>query len=482
MISARFAKWNLIGISIALAILFLSISPSAEASEWQRFFARLHPAYVHAPIGILLFGFILTILKAFGWLKDGDNMINIALVAGSWGALQAIAAGSWLGQLSGYPPDVLFLHKMLGYSVALLSAVLVYVRFNAPKPALVYGGWGVLMLALVIGSDQGGQMTHGEGFVTEYAPEIARNVLGHPDPMNERFELSTPTLTSVYEGIIAPIFTQKCTSCHGEDRDRNRLRLHSPESISNHKGEEPLIVEGHPEESLLIERISLPEGHEDQMPPPLNARPLSHADVELLIWWIAEGASFDALIADVSIPPHIVTILEAYGLSEIRRGIFALDVSSPDSTAVAALRLTGASVDPLTSDSPFLSVRCGLKAQCFSGDELGRLGPHIAWLDLSASAVSDSNLAVLAELPHMTRLDLSGTGIEGAGLSSITDLEFLEYVNLYDTQVSDAALEHLAAVPTLTAVYLWQTAVTPDGVLELRNAIPGARINTGETN
>ena len=482
MISARFAKWNLIGVSIALTILFLSISPTAEASEWQRFFARLHPAYVHVPMGILLFGLILTILKALRWLKDGDNMINIALVVGSWGGLQAIAAGSWLGQLSGYPPDVLFLHKMLGYSVTLLSAVLVYVHFKSPKPALVHGGWGILMLALVVGGDLGGSMTHGEGFVTEYAPAIARDILGHPDPMNERFELSTPTLTSVYDGIIAPIFSQKCTSCHGEDRDRNRLRLHSRESISNHKGDEPLIVEGHPEESLLIQRISLPEGHEDQMPPPLNARPLSHADVELLIWWVAEGASFDALIADVAIPPHIVTILEAYGLSEIRRGIFALDVSLPDSNAVAALRLTGASVDPLTSDSPFLSVRCGSNAKCFSGDELGTLGPHIAWLDLSASTVSDSDLAVLGELPHMTRLDLSGTGIDGAGLSSITDLEFLEYVNLYDTRMSDDALEHLAAVPTLTAVYLWQTAVTPEGVLELRNAIPEARINTGETN
>ena len=63
MISARFAKWNLIGVSIALAILFLSISPTAEASEWQRFFARLHPAYVHAPIGILLFGVV------YAWRK-----------------------------------------------------------------------------------------------------------------------------------------------------------------------------------------------------------------------------------------------------------------------------------------------------------------------------------------------------------------------------------------------------------------------------
>ncbi len=482
MISARFAKWNLIGVIVALAVMYLFIDATAEASEWQRFFARLHPAYVHAPIGILLFGFILVILKALRWLKEGDSMINIALVVGSWGGLQAIAAGSWLGQLSGYPPDVIFLHKMLGYSVTLLSAVLVYVHFKSPRPALVHGGWGILMLSLVVGGDLGGNMTHGEGFVTEYAPAIARNLLGHPDPMNERFELSTPTMTSVYEGIIAPIFAQKCTLCHGPDRERNRLRLHTPETISNHTGDEPLIVEGYPEESLLIQRISLPEGHEDQMPPPLNAKPVSHADVELLKWWIAEGASFDALIADVTIPLHIMTILEAYGMSEILRGIFALDVPMPDSSAVEALRLTGASVEPLTADSPFLSVRCDAEAACFGDDALERLGPHIAWMDASTSAVADSNLAVLVAFPHLTRLDLSSTRIDGTGLASIGELEYLEYVNVYDTQVGDAALEFLATVPTLTAVYLWQTAVTPEGVLTLQNAVPGTRINTGESN
>jgi len=477
MITPRFAKLNLIGVTFLLVVIYFWIDPTGTATGWQQFFGRFHSAFVHFPIALLILALVLSILRALGWLKDGENAISITLALASWAGLKAVVAGSWLAQMGGYPPEVLFLHKMLGYSITVLAAALLYARYVYER-RVVLSMWGVTLVLLTIAGDLGGQMTHGKGYVTEFAPDFAQRLLGHPDPMSTRFETDAPDSVTIYEGIIAPILAEKCTSCHGPDREKGQLMLHTREAIENHEGDEPLIVAGSPEESLLIKRVSLPEGHEDQMPPPQNAKPVSHADVELLKWWISEGASFDQTIAEADMPDGINTILRAYGLGTIRRGVFALDVPMPDTSLVSALRSTGARVTAVAVDEPFLEVRCS-KADCLSLASMRELSDHIISIDLSASDATDDDVANLSNFDRLTRLDLSRTKIDGSGLLILADMKYLAYLNLYGSDVDDAALEHIALVPNITAVYLWQTAVTKEGVERLRIQLPKAEINFG---
>ncbi|NNE34614.1 MAG: hypothetical protein HKN13_05235 [Rhodothermales bacterium] len=485
VISDRFAKWNLVGVTLICLLLFFWIDPTGRAAEWQRFIARLHPAVVHLPIGILVVGFILSILRSLKWLTGDDTAIDLTIVLGTWFGVIAIAAGSWLGQMGGYDPDVLFRHKLAGYVVTVFAALVLYLRkrstLEQPRNGIQYGAWVIVLGALVYGGDLGGRITHGDGFASEYAPSIARLVLGTPPEIEQRFELSSPTVTTVYDGIVAPIFSEKCTSCHGKDRGKGRLRLHTQDAIVGHKGDDPLIVPERSEESLLIQRMSLPEGHEDQMPPLLDAKPIAPADVELLKWWVDEGASFELTIADAPMPPHIRTILDAYGLGVIRRGIFALDIAPPDSNAMEALLAQGARVSPLSNGSPFLSVTCRRAADCFGEGALGALGQHVAWLDAGESDVSDTQLAELSDLPNLVRLDLSKTRIDGSGLESIKNLQYLEYLNLYGSDVDDAALSQLETLTSLAALYLWQTNVSDAAVSQLEAANPQIKINTGAT-
>ncbi len=476
MISSRFARWNLIGVTVALLIVFFWIDPTGRSATWARFIGRFHPGIVHLPVGILLFGLVLRVFRA------PDAVINVALVTGSWAALLAVTAGSWLAQLGAYPADTLFIHKLLGYSAALLSSALLYARFEMPRPLLTGALWVMIAGSLVVAGDQGGVLTRGAGYTTEYAPQFIQNVLGHPDPMKTRFSLSKPDSVSVFESVIAPIFAEKCTSCHGVDRNKGSLRLNSAESIGDHNGDEPLIVAGQPSESLLIQRLSLPEGHDDQMPPPPNAKPISHADVELIKWWIAEGASFERSIAETPMTTSILTILGAYGLGEILTGIFALDVSPPDTTAINDLRAGGARVNALSIDTPFLSVRCESRSFCFDDrarEAINTLSQNITHLDLSNSDVTDADLSSLSSLSNLTRLDVSETDVTGTGLSGLTDLEFLAYLNLFGTRVEDEQVEILYSMPGLRAVYLWQTSVSEDAIARLASTLTEARINSG---
>ena len=483
MISNRFAKWNLIAISALLLLVYFGIETNGRSPELLRFFGRLHPAIVHFPIAIITLALILALLNRFRWVLIPDNVINICLILGSWTGVKAILAGSWLAQTGGYPADILFLHKVIGYGATSLCAASVFFRTSHAamfkKPIVGVLTWSLMVIGLVVGGDLGGQITHGKGYVTQYAPGFVVSVLGHPDPMKERFDLSEPGITTVFEGIILPILTEKCSSCHGDSRRRGRLNLASREGIKSNKGDDPLIVAAKPEESLLFQRLSLPEGHEDQMPPPLRAKPISFADVELIKWWISEGASFEQLISDSHISTTVGTILQAYGLGEIRTGVFALNIPVPDSAKVNAIRLKGVGIDILAEGENLVAVTCKVVSSCFSS-EMDSLSQQVTWLDLRGSDVTDSDLNKLSSFPHLTRINLSDTSINGSGLAALGGLAFLEYLNLYDTKISDTSLEHITAVKTLTAVYLWQTAVTPEGISMLRAALPDAEIDTGE--
>ncbi|MBL8820046.1 MAG: PSD1 domain-containing protein [Planctomyces sp.] len=86
---------------------------------------------------------------------------------------------------------------------------------------------------------------------------------------------------------VAPIFQQKCVSCHGPEMQEGGLRLDQFSGLSAGGKSGPAIIPGKPEESPLISAI----GYKDealQMPPDEK---LPANEVTLLTQWIAEGAA-----------------------------------------------------------------------------------------------------------------------------------------------------------------------------------------------
>jgi len=99
---------------------------------------------------------------------------------------------------------------------------------------------------------------------------------------------------------VWPILEERCIECHSspERTTSGRLRkpkagvqLDSPAGIrSSQRGS--VVVAGRPEASLLYERIRLPRGDEDIMPPARHGEPLTKAQTDLIRRWITEGASY----------------------------------------------------------------------------------------------------------------------------------------------------------------------------------------------
>jgi mono/diheme cytochrome c family protein len=94
--------------------------------------------------------------------------------------------------------------------------------------------------------------------------------------------------SGVFGEYILPIFKDRCADCHGEEKQKGKLRLDSLAAILKGADGESIIVKGKPEDSSLLTRVILPADHDDRMPPKGDL--LSKAQTDLIKLWIMSGA------------------------------------------------------------------------------------------------------------------------------------------------------------------------------------------------
>ena len=479
-----------LAVGIAVLLLMLLLVPGGgRPSDLSLFFGRFHPAVVHLPIGILFVGVLLELVSR-RWSRL-ESSVLVLLFVGAWAAILAAVIGLFLAQAGGYDPGTLAWHKRLGVLIALAASAAFALKawpdvagrpLTAAERRGYVGSVAALVLAVALAGHLGGQLTHGDAYLTRYLPDGLRSMAGLPKKADiGKLQLEDPAKTTTYAALIAPVLQDKCMSCHREERARGGLALHTPEALMTGGDDGPVIVEGRTEESELIHRVWLPLNADGHMPPEGSPQ-LTVAEAELIRWWIDAGASFETMLTDAEVTPVVQTILDGYGLDEIKTGIFALDIPAADSNDVAALQALGVSVTGLAEDVPFLQVRCTDLDACATDGFVRQLRPlarNVAWLDLSRTAVDDAIFDLVLDLPHLTRLYLQQTAVTDQGVAGLSGLEFLEYLNLYGTAVSDSGLTSLASLPALRSLYLWQTGVTDEGVAGLQAAAPNLYINTG---
>ena len=103
-----------------------------------------------------------------------------------------------------------------------------------------------------------------------------------------------------FEAQILPILQNRCFSCHSGPKvdakgnvakPKGSVQLDSVAGIEESLHGE-VIIAGEPEDSLLYQRITLPEGETGIMPPSEACDPLTDQETDLIRKWIADGADY----------------------------------------------------------------------------------------------------------------------------------------------------------------------------------------------
>jgi uncharacterized membrane protein len=136
------------------------------------FFSRLHPLFVHLPIGFLCFAILVEILY---WRKKDETILRVVpllWLATSLTAIASAVSGFLLSEAGGYEDDILQRHKIGGIAIAVVSSLICLVHFlpafksysvaRITRSILVLGSF----ILLVLTGHWGGSLTHGSDYLT----------------------------------------------------------------------------------------------------------------------------------------------------------------------------------------------------------------------------------------------------------------------------------------------------------------------------
>ncbi|MFC5412986.1 c-type cytochrome domain-containing protein [Larkinella bovis] len=470
-------------------------------NEWALFFGRFHPLIVHLPIGFLLIAGLLELDRITRRQRVSSHTITLILFWSAVSATMACLFGYLLSLGGGYDDNTLSSHMWEGIGVAVFAWIAWAVKHERIGPKIRLGqlfyfpALGIGLLLLLAAGHDGGSLTHGSDFLTQYTPEPFRSLAGIP-PREESVEDIQPIAdvnqAMVYQQIVHPILKTRCVQCHNPEKSKGDLRLDTPAMIQKGSEDGPIIVAGKADQSKMIKVCLLPEEDDHHMPP--KGKPqLTENQLMLLTWWINEGTPFDKKVAELKVTDAVKPALaslgtgSAGGSQHVASGpapespVLTMKLPAADPKAIEELRKAGLLVLPLSKEQNQLEVSA-VNARTFNDAKataLPKLSQQIVWLKLGDTDVTDATLAQVAQLKNLQKLHLEQTSVTDAGLKNLKNLPYLEYLNLYGTAVTDAGIKELAGLKNLKTVYLWQTKVTDAGVAELKKSLPNLEINMG---
>ena len=287
---------------------------------------------------------------------------------------------------------------------------------------------------------------------------------------------------NIYDSLIQPIFVAKCQECHGEQKSKGKLRLHTKKDflIGGSGAGEDIVVKGSAIDSELIFRITLPKDDDEAMPPLEDAshyNPVTAQELDILKAWISLGASFDLLVSDLDeknkkSANYVLENMPKKLLSKTIALQPKLPVVPPVSPSILeSLSKEGILVMPIAQNTNALYVNASYAGKDFDNNKIVLLEPiakQLLWLNLARTAITDEGIASLENFPLLTRLHLENTSISDDATVHLSKLSNLEYLNLYSTNISDTSVPHLQKLVKLKKIFLWQTKMTQQGAETLK--------------
>lgn len=457
----RVQGWQsvLFNVSFALncMLLFLLIFESRLAlPAWLQVVGRMHPLLLHFPLVLMVLYVVLP--------KD----TRLLLVAAFTAVLTAVM-GLFLSKEEGYDADALFWHKWGGVSISVFSLLWYWLQQRVQVGRVVTVTASVVALFLIVVTGHlGAGITHGEGFLL--APVTNTDV-------QQTVALED---AEVYMHMVRPILEQKCMGCHNSKKAKGELVMETEELLLKGGKNGKLWDTTAADLGLMLQRIHLPVGQKEHMPPK-NKPQLSDEEIEILTQWIRRGSDFNLKVADL---PPSDTLYQVAREKFTTENAFVYDFPEADAAVVSKLNTVNRVVSPESLGSPALAVNF-FNSSLFNSTQLNDLKEikkQVVSLNLAKMPLKDADVKLISEFENLRQLNLSFTGINGNSLVELGKLKFLRSLSLSGTNVTGAQLEQLQNFSNLATLYIWNTPVAEDDIEKLQQKFKAISFETGYKN
>lgn len=433
-----------------------------------QFLGRFHVLVLHLPIGILMLAAVIELFTSIK-SKSRNKLLNTIWL---WGAVSAIGAcilGWLLSQGEGYTPDAVFIHRTFGILTAIIAvgAFGYFTWIKTHHKVIIWGlSLGQLFLLFSTGH-YGANMTHGETYLVDHAPNIVRTTLGFAKHKAPRPAITSLAQADVYLDVIQPMLDKRCVNCHNDTKQKGRLNLSTVAGLTKGGKSGKTIVPGDLAHSELYKRIAM-EHHNKGFMPAEGKTPLTNEQTKTIAWWINVGAPVTGNVAQYPQNKQDKALLNT--LLGLNTSEFDLPKLTPISMQQEqALVDTGFVFKRISQNHEYLDLDLSVKRQPLTEQgvqALLNIKQHILALNLRASQVTDDHLPQISTLPNLLRLRLEYNPVTSAGVDALASLPKLRYLNLYKSKVDNSVLDSLNRFEALQKVFIGETQITQAQVTE----------------
>src|SRR5262245_27531162 len=288
------------------------------------FLGRFHVLILHLPLGILTLAVALEILVRFRPFRFLENAVAPAWIAGAISALATVALGLMHATEDSFEDmDAVEAHGWAGVTLTAVTCLIAILRtrmhpvvawprwagsetigarlYRAVQPAFAPGAavdrgydklWGVPVAATVflmfLTGHLGGNLTHGDTYLLQYAPGPVRVLAGLPADAGPRPKPQDLASADIYLDVVQPGLEQRCLSCHNNSKRSGGLSMAAYETLMKGGSKGAVITPGNPTASNLFHRVNLAPTSSDFMPKD-GKTPLNKNEIAAIGWWISQG-------------------------------------------------------------------------------------------------------------------------------------------------------------------------------------------------
>lgn len=438
------------------------------------FLGRFHVLVLHLPLGILTLAAIFEVVARFRSFHSLRPVLAPLWVAGALSAVATVVLGYMHATESAFQDlPAVEAHRWAGVWLCVVACIGAVLRSRWPRvqERLWFVPVTALVALMVVTGHLGGNLTHGDTYLVQYAPGPIRTLAG----LSAAAPRPRPTdlaAADIFLDVVHPALTQRCGTCHNDSKRSGGLSVVSYERLMEGGESGPVVKPGDAAGSELFHRVTLQPAAEEFMPKD-GKTPLTPDQVTALGWWIEQGAAATALIGSMELSADAAVALPSIlGLeggsppaTEPSSGSLP-EVAPADEAVVDAVVANGFIVRRVSQDSNLLDVDYAsarpLTAEAMA--DLAKLAPHILRLNLRDAGVGDAEVKIIAGFANLRQLRLEQNEITDAGAADIAKLASLTTLNLTGTQVTDKGFGELARLPNLEILYVWATPVTAAAV------------------
>ncbi|MEM9143851.1 MAG: c-type cytochrome domain-containing protein, partial [Bacteroidota bacterium] len=453
-LKSKWTDYAILGLTVFLifCLVFESFMQLPMGIAWM---GKWHPLLLHFPIVLLLIAVFLGLSgKSVPW-----NLLVAAVIS----ALLTAISGFFLGKGSAQG-ELLFWHKWLGSTLALLAVFWYGVLRSGGKLIRISKGVQVTMVALIVFTGHyGGMVTHGEDFLALPTDRKLKEIPENP---------------LIYAHIVQPILDDRCVQCHNPNKQKGGLLMTDLKGLLMGGENGNTVVPGQPDASEMIRRLHLPLEDEEHMPPEGDPS-LEGDEIQILERWVALGAS-DTLRLDQVLPSD--------PLAQLIKARMAPDPMEKweDLPAVADSTLVRLSSDYLTL-TRMAGITNALKVNAYMPPEydsrmvldLIPIQGNIVELDLSGLPLGARELGFAANCPNLEWLEIDHTPISDVEMDTLGQLKKIRLLKVFETGIGDESLKLLTNWGDLKRLFIWNTKVSPRAMEEFTLKRPQVLIEMG---